>query len=52
MALTDWFRRQPKPAAAPVMEERAVVDRTPIGQPPGGAQAYISSYADRGILWL
>lgn len=48
MALTDWFRRQPKPAAAPVMEERAVVDRTPIGQPPGGAQAYISSYADTG----
>jgi HK97 family phage portal protein len=48
MALTDWFRRQPQPAAAPVMEERAVVDRTPIGQPPGGAQAYISSYADTG----
>jgi len=48
MALTDWFRRQPQPADAPVMEERAVVDRTPIGQPPGGAQAYISSYADTG----
>lgn len=48
MALSDWFRRTPQPAAAPVMEERAVVDRTPIGQPPGGAQAYISSYADTG----
>lgn len=48
MALVDWFRRTPQPAAAPVMEERAVVDRTPIGQPPGGAQAYISSYADTG----
>lgn len=48
MALSDWFRRTPQAAAAPVMEERAVVDRTPIGQPPGGAQAYISSYADTG----
>jgi HK97 family phage portal protein len=48
MALIDWFRRQPKPAVAAVLEERAVIDRTPIGQPPGGAQAYISSYADTG----
>ena len=48
MALSDWFRRTPQAAAAPVMEERAVVDRTPIGQPPGGAQAYISSHADTG----
>jgi HK97 family phage portal protein len=45
MALTDWiFGRQ----RAPVVEERAVIDRTPIGQPPGGAQAYISTYADTG----
>ena len=46
MALTDWlpFLRRP----APVLEERAVVDRTPIGMPPGGAQAYISNYADTG----
>jgi len=46
VALTDWlpFLRRP----APVLEERAVVDRTPIGMPPGGAQAYISNYADTG----
>ena len=46
MALTDWFPFLRRPA--PVLEERAVVDRTPIGMPPGGAQAYISNYADTG----
>ena len=45
MALTDWIFGRGR---APVVEERAVIDRTPIGQPPGGAQAYISTYADTG----
>ena len=47
MALIDWFRR-PAPTPEPTLEERAVIDRSPIGQPPGGAQAYISTYADTG----
>lgn len=57
MALKDWvkyFAGNPSPIAngyplgRPDNELRSAIDRTPVGQPPGGAQAYISSYADTG----
>ena len=45
MAMIDWLLGS---RAASSEEERAVLDRTPIGQPPGGAQAYISSSSATG----